>query len=309
MVITEFKTNPEKTKAQSGLMRLLRLMARDPAPLCALLVIALIVLAAIFGPMLIGDDASKPNFAMRNTAPQLGHGWQYWLGGDNLGRGLLPRLVVGAQTTLAIAGGAVLTSLIMGGALGFVAGMRSGLLSDVIMRLTDVIMSFPSLLTALIVLYLLGPSPLNLIIVLAITRTPVYLRTVRAEVMEIYQRPFVSAAKTMGASDRWLIRKHLAPLALPTLFTIAAVDFASVIIAESGLSFLGLGIQPPAFTWGAMVADGRSYITSAWWLSLFPGLMILVTTFSLALLSNWVRLATDPAQAWRFFRSDIGGSQ
>ncbi|WP_417725332.1 ABC transporter permease [Salipiger sp.] len=301
-------SNPTVPPSRSDARRLVRLLLRDPAPLLAVCVLLVIVFSALFGPLLVGEATTKPNFALRNAAPQLEHGLAYILGADNLGRSVLGRLVLGARTTISIAAGAVVLSLTIGGALGLLAGSRAGLLSDVIMRLTDIIMAFPSLLIALIVLYLLGPGIGNLVLVLAVTRIPIYLRTVRAEVMEIRRRPFVAAARSMGAGQGWIMRKHLIPLVLPTLFTIAAVDFAAVIIAESGLSFLGLGVQPPDFTWGSMVAAGRGYISSAWWLAALPGAMILATTLSLAVLSNWVRLATDPAQAWRFFRASKGST-
>jgi peptide/nickel transport system permease protein len=167
------------------------------------------------------------------------------------------------------------------------------------MRLADIIMSFPSLLLALIVLYTLGPSIPNLIIVLAITRVPIYLRTTRAEVLELRERMFVSAAKAMGAGSLRIVLRHIAPLVAPTLITIAAIDFASVILAESALSFLGLGIQPPQFTWGAMVATGRGYLANAWWVAFWPGFAILLTTLSLNLLSSWARTVADPQQRWR----------
>jgi peptide/nickel transport system permease protein len=169
------------------------------------------------------------------------------------------------------------------------------------MRLADVVMSFPSLLLALVVLFMLGQGLGNLVLVLAITRVPIYLRTTRAEVLEIRERMFVSAAKTMGASSLRIILRHILPIVTPTLITIAAVDFATIILAESALSFLGLGIQPPAFTWGAMVADGRNYLNNAWWLAFWPGLAIMLTTLSLNLLSNWIRIVNDPQQQWRLY--------
>jgi peptide/nickel transport system permease protein len=160
-------------------------------------------------------------------------------------------------------------------------------------------MSFPSLLIAVIVLYILGPSVLNLIIVLAITRIPVYLRTTRAEVLEIKERMFVSAARVMGASPGRIVFRHILPVVLPTLMTIATLDFAFVMLAESALSFLGIGIQPPEITWGLMISQGKQYLTTAWWLSFWPGLAIILTTLSLNLLSNWMRIALDPVQRWR----------
>lgn len=167
------------------------------------------------------------------------------------------------------------------------------------MRLADVIMSFPSLLLAVIVLFMLDSSVFNLVIVLAITRIPVYLRTARAETLEVRERMFVQAAQVMGASAPRIIFRHILPVVLPTLITIATLDFAFVMLAESALSFLGIGIQPPEITWGLMVSQGRPYLTTAWGLSLWPGLAIILTTLSLNLLSNWLRTALDPAQRWR----------
>ena len=183
--------------------------------------------------------------------------------------------------------------------LGLLAGYLGKHVSQAIMRLADVIMSFPSLLIAVIVLYVLGPSIPNMILVLAITRIPIYLRTTRAEVLEVRQRMFVQAAVVMGASNGRIILRHILPVVAPTLVTIATLDFAFVMLAESSLSFLGIGIQPPDITWGLMVSQGRPYLTTAWWLAFWPGLLIVITTLSLNLLSNWMRVALDPAQRWR----------
>jgi peptide/nickel transport system permease protein len=208
---------------------------------------------------------------------------------------------VAAQNTLLVAASAVACSALIGVSLGLVAGY-SKRASQVILRLADVIMSFPSLLLAVIVLYLLGPSVTNLVVVLAITRIPVYLRTTRAEVLEIRERMFVQAAKIMGASARRIIL----PVVTPTILTIATLDFAYVMLTESSLSFLGIGIQPPEITWGLMVSQGRQYLTNAWWLAFWPGLAIILTTLSLSLLSNWMRIALDPVQRWRL---EIGGKR
>jgi peptide/nickel transport system permease protein len=167
------------------------------------------------------------------------------------------------------------------------------------MRLADILMSFPSLLLAMIVLYVLTPGITNVILVLAITRIPIYLRTTRAEVLEIRERTFVVAARIMGASPWRLVWKHIRPTVTPTLLTIATLEFAFVMLSESSLSFLGLGIQAPEFTWGAMVAQGQSYLGTAWWVAFWPGLAITLTAMSLNLLANWVRIVTDPVQRWR----------
>ncbi len=278
----------------------LRLLANDRQALLALCFLIVVLLCAIVGPLLLGDVARKPNFRARNLAPfTFEHGWAYVLGADTLGRSLLARLIVGAQNTMGIAFFAVITSMVIGGALGLVAGYSRNFWSSLILRATDIVMSFPSLLLALIVLFSLGPSITNLVIVLAVTRIPIYLRTTRAEVLEVRERMFVTAAMALGASHLRIVFRHIAPLVLPTLLTIGAIDFATVVLAESSLSFLGLGVQAPEFTWGSMVATGRGYLSTAWWIAFWPGLALLLMTLSLNILSNWSRTFADPQQRWR----------
>jgi peptide/nickel transport system permease protein len=285
---------------QSSFLKVSKLIARDPLACAAALFLIFLLICVVAGPFLIGDLANKVSMRSRNLPPfTLDQGWAYILGADTLGRSMLARLLVGARNTLGIALAAVSVSIVLGGMLGLIAGYSRGWLSNTIMRIADIIMSFPSLLLALIVLFTLGPSITNLIIVLAITRIPIYLRTTRAEVLEVRERMFVSAALAMGARPSRIVFRHIAPLVLPTLFTIAAIDFATVVLAESSLSFLGLGIQPPQFTWGAMVATGRGYLANAWWIAFWPGLAILLTTLSLNILSSWARTYADPQQRWR----------
>ncbi|MEM9683864.1 MAG: ABC transporter permease, partial [Pseudomonadota bacterium] len=193
----------------------------------------------------------------------------------------------------------VLLAMVVGGVLGLVAGYVGRGVGNVIMRLSDIIQSFPSLLLAVVVLYMLEPRVSNLIIVLAITRIPSYLRVTRAEVLEIRERVFVDAARALGGSRVHILLRHITPVVAPTLITILTVDFAIVMLAESGLSFLGIGIQPPEITWGLMVAQGRNYLSQAWWLAFFPGLAIMFATLAANVLSNWLRIVTDPEQRWR----------
>jgi peptide/nickel transport system permease protein len=295
-------TTSTPSPTSEALGNLLGMLWRDKFATISVIFLIVIALLAIFGPALIGEFATKMALRQRNMPPgSLDAGWLYVLGADNLGRSILARLVVGAQTTMGIALSATCLALVVGGVLGLIAGYAGGWLGNVIMRAADIVMSFPSLLLALVVLFLLGQGLVNLVFVLAITRIPIYLRTTRAEVLEIRERMFVSAAKAMGAPSLLIVWRHIVPLVAPTLITIAAVDFATVILAESALSFLGLGIQPPAFTWGAMVADGRNYLSTAWWLALWPGLAIMLTTLSLNLLSSWVRIVNDPQQQWRLY--------
>lgn len=291
----------------SKVTRVLRMLWADKMAFAAVIFLIVVLLCAIFGPMLFEGVASKTNLRARNAPPfDMARGFLYILGGDALGRPLLARIIVAAQNTMLIAAGAVAGSLIVGTCLGLIAGYAGKWTGEVIMRLADVIMSFPSLLLAVIVLYMLEPSIANLVLVLAITRIPIYLRTTRAKVLEVRERMFVQAARVMGASNLRIIFRHILPVILPTLLTIATLDFAFVMLAESALSFLGIGIQAPEVTWGLMVSQGRQYLTNAWWLAFWPGLAIILTTMSLNLLSSWMRVALNPTQRWRL---EIGGKK
>ncbi len=296
-MVAETDVIPE---APNPVVSILKMLWRDKFALCAAIFLTVAILSALFGPMLLEDVATKQNLRGRNAPPfDFSRPFVYWLGGDALGRPLLARILVAAQNTMMVAAGAVFCAMVIGTSLGLIAGYTNKAASQIIMRLADVIMSFPSLLLAVIVLYMLDPAVGNLIIVLAVTRIPVYLRTARAEVLEIRERMFVQAAKVMGASTPRIVFRHILPVVFPTLVTIATLDFAFVMLAESSLSFLGIGIQPPEITWGLMVSQGRPYLTTAWGLSVWPGLAIILTTLSLNLLSNWMRTALDPVQRWR----------
>lgn len=295
--MTRTEMIPEEPTA---LTRFARMLWADKFALAAALFLLLILVLALIGPWWLDAAAQKQNLRGRNAPPfDWDRGGLWILGADALGRPLLARIVVATQNTMTVAAGAVIGSALLGTFLGLIAGYAGKRTGLVILRLADVIMSFPSLLLAVVVLYILGPSVLNLVVVLAITRIPVYLRTTRAEVLEIRERMFVQAAQVMGASSRRIIFRHIMPVVLPTLMTIATLDFAFVMLAESALSFLGIGIQPPEITWGLMIAQGKQYLTNAWWLSFWPGLAIILTTLSLNLLSNWMRIALDPTQRWR----------
>lgn len=277
-----------------------RLLWRDKVASAAACVLVLITLTAVFGPMFVGDAANDQNLDRINEEPfSTDGGWLYVLGTDSLGRSLVARLVVAARTTFAVSMPAVLISLTVGGLIGLWAGYHRGWRETVAMRIADVIMSFPSLLMAVVVLYVLSPSAANIVLVLAITRIPIYLRTARAESAELQSRIFVDVARTFGTGSTAIIRLHVFPIVLPTILTVATLEFCYVMLAESSLSFLGIGIQPPDVSWGLMVAQGRDYLQSAWWLSFFPGLAIVITTVSTTILAAWVRIATDPDQRWR----------
>ena len=281
-------------------LSLFRLLLKDRFATLAAIILVFVGLTALFGPTLMGDLATDQNLSATNRPPfSLDAGWEFLLGSDSLGRSVLARLITAAQTTLSVAVPTVIVSLVIGSLLGVFAGYHRGWREVTLMRLADIIMSFPSLLLAVVVLYVFTPSVANIVLVLAITRIPVYLRTARAESAELQSRTFVDAARTFGAGSTKIIGRHIIPVVLPTLLTLATLEFCYVMLAESSLSFLGIGIQPPDVSWGLMVAQGRQYLQTAWWLSFFPGLAIVITTVAANMLAAWLRIATDPAQRWR----------
>jgi peptide/nickel transport system permease protein len=280
--------------------RWLTMLGRDRFAAAAAVVLALVGLCALIGPALVGDLATRQDLRNINRPPfSLDDGWAFILGSDSLGRSVAARLVVAARTTLSVALPAVLISLVVGSIWGMWAGFHRGRRETFTMRVADVILSFPSLLLAVVVLYVFSPSIVNIILVLAVARVPIYLRTARAEAAELQSRLFVDAARTFGTGSWATIRRHVAPTVLPTLLTVATLEFSLVMLTESSLSFLGIGIQPPDLSWGLMVAQGRAQLQTAWWIAVLPGLAIMATTVSATILAAWARLATDPAQRWR----------
>lgn len=278
----------------------LTLLGRDRFALVAAAVLVVVGLCALLGPALVGDLATRQDLRNVNRPPfSLDSGWAFVLGSDSLGRSVAARLVVAARTTLSVALPAVLISLVIGSIWGMWAGFHRGRRENVTMRIADVILSFPSLLLAVVVLYVFSPSILNIILVLAVARIPIYLRTARSEAAELQSRLFVDAARTFGTGSWATIRRHVAPTVLPTLLTVATLEFSLVMLTESSLSFLGIGIQPPDLSWGLMVAQGRAQLQTAWWIAVLPGLAIMITTVSATILAAWARLANDPAQRWR----------
>lgn len=277
-----------------------RLLLRDKPAFMAAIVLLIAFGCAVIGPFVVGKQARHQDLYVGARRPFTLHdGWLYVLGGDSLGRSVLAQLIVGSRTTLAVAVFAVLLACLVGSVIGMWAGFHRGWRETVAMRLADIILSFPSLLLAIVVLYVFSPKSSNVVLVLAVTRIPVYLRTARIESAELRSRLFVDAARIFGARGWAIIRRHILPTVLPTLLTVAALDFSLMMLAESALDFLGVGIQPPGISWGLMVSQGRDEMQTAWWLAAFPGLAIVITTVSATLLASWVRLASDPDQRWR----------
>jgi peptide/nickel transport system permease protein len=216
------------------------------------------------------------------------------LGTDELGRDILSRILYGSRTTLLIAAGAVILGGAVGTLLGIIAGYYRGIVDRILMRVVDIQLALPLMLLALLVVAAVGASTQNLVIVLALTSWLRYARIIRGQVLALREREFILSAHAIGAGTWRIMIKHLLPNVMTPVLVIATLELARIIIMDAALSFLGLGVQPPSPSWGRMLADGRVYITTAWWIVTFPGLAILLTVLSVNLLGDWLRDYFDP---------------
>jgi peptide/nickel transport system permease protein len=271
-------------------------LARDRSALVGLAVIVVAATLAVLAPALAPADPIKNSLVERLTPPMWTAGGtaRHPLGTDTLGRDVASRLLYGARVSLVVGLSAVVIAGGLGVALGLLSGYYRGLTDDALMRLGDVQLAFPVLVLAVAVLAVLGASLANVILVLGVTGWITYARIVRGETLSLRQRDFVEAARALGASDPYLITRHILPNVLAPVTVVATFSVARTIIAEASLSFLGLGIPPPAPSWGAMLDEGRNYITTGWWLALFPGLAILLLVLGINLVGDWLRDALDP---------------
>jgi peptide/nickel transport system permease protein len=277
---------------------MLEVLRHDVVAALAAILLGVVVLAAILGPSLVGPGTTDMDLSRRNLPPTFGDGSvAHVFGTDPLGRDLLGRIVLAARVSLGIAGAVVAVSVVIGALMGTLAGYFGGTWDDIVMRIVDVFMGFPSLLLVIVIIYAIGPGIENLALVLIATRWMLYTRVTRADVLKLRQFEYVEAARSMGASTARIMLRHIVPNLAPTLVTLAILEVSAVILAEAGLSFIGLGV--PENSWGRLIADGQKYISSAWWLVSFPGLAILVTTMSLAILANWIVVFLDPSQRVR----------
>jgi peptide/nickel transport system permease protein len=283
---------PRETLAR----RLRAEFARDRLIQVSVIYLALVVLVAIFGPVFFGNLATQSDISDRFLPPLSFHaGWQYVLGGDDIGRSFLAQLIVATRTTLIISVCAVAAVAVIGSLLGAVVGYVGGFVDLVAMRAADVMLSFPTLLLALIVLYTLPAGIPTLIFVLAITRLAVYVRVARGDTLAIRQRLFVRASRALGGRPLHIIGRQILPVIAPTMGVLATLEFALMILAESSLSFLGIGVQPPNVTWGLLISEGSNYLLTAWWVALLPGIAITSTALAVNLLADWFRRAGEPS--------------
>ena len=259
--------------------------------LTGVVLVILVVLIAIFAPLLIPPEyATRMDMRARLAPPNFSH----WFGTDQLGRDLFYRVMLGARTSINIAASAVLMSLIIGLPLGLISGYFGGRTDNILMRLVDTLLSFPALLLALTISAVLGPNLQNTILAIGIAFTPYLARLIRGEALRVSQMPYVEAARSSGATNTRLIVGHVLPNIMPVVIVQATISLAFAILAEAGLSFLGLGTQPPEASWGLMIQASRDYLDRAPWTALVPGTAVALTVLGLNMFGDVLRDVLDP---------------
>lgn len=259
-------------------------------------VIALVfVIGGAFAEWLSPEDPNFIDTAIRLQAPVFdGGSWAHPLGTDELGRDMLSRLLHGAQVSLIVVAIVVPSAAIIGTTIGMVAGWTDGFIGNVLMRIVDVQLALPAVLFAVLLGSIFGPSLRNVIIILLVWTWASYGRLVRAEVLSLRERDFITASRSVGAGDFWIMRKHLLPNLINIVVIIMTLEVSIVILSEAALSFLGVGVPAGTASWGRMITDGRTFMNQAWWLIWLPGLALLIISVTGNLMGDWLRDALDP---------------
>ena len=268
---------------------------RNPLVLVGGAIMLVVVLASVLAPLLTASDPIRPSFGQRLKAPWgLGGTAERPLGADNLGRDMYARVLYGGRISLVLATSAVLLATAVGVLVGLLAGSLGGRFDDLVMRLADIQLTFPVIMLAIAIVAVVGTSPFALVGVLALSGWVLHARTVRANVLTIRQLEYVDAAWALGASRPRVVFRHVLPNTLAPILVIASSQFATMVLLESGLSFLGMGVQPPQPSWGGMLAEGRDYLSNAWWLATVPGVAISLVVLGANLLGDGLRDLLDP---------------
>lgn len=278
--------------------RVLREFMRSPGAVAGALFVLLTAFAAAFGPLLAPHVTTSIDFAHTLSPPFFVPGGllAHPLGTDYLGRDVLAMILSGARISVDIALLAVALSLVIGTLIGLYSGYFGGWVGELLMRLTDLQMAFPFILMALTLMAISGPGLWKVVAVLALSGWTDYARIVRSQTLQHRQILYVSAARATGGSDARILFRHVLPNISSSVVVVATMNIAVNILLEAGLSFLGLGISPSTPSWGSMVADGRNYVQTAWWLTVFPGLAIFVSVLGFNLLGDWLRDVMDPSR-------------
>jgi peptide/nickel transport system permease protein len=264
--------------------------------LAALTFVGALFVMAVAAPLLAPHNPERQSLRLRLKAPTMeaADGRAHPLGTDHLGRDVLSRVIYGSRVSLLIGFAAVAVGSLVGATLGIAAGYRRGWLDTVIMTVADAQLAFPFILLAIGIIAVLGPSFPTLIVVVGMSGWMTYARVLRAQVLVLRSREFVDAIHGLGGSTLRIILRHILPNVLSSLVVIATLELARAIVLEATLSFLGLGIQPPTPSWGGMIHEGREYLDSAWWISTFPGLVLLLSSLVVSRLGDWLRDVLDP---------------
>jgi ABC-type dipeptide/oligopeptide/nickel transport system permease subunit len=286
---------------------LIRELWRDKAGLIGVVFLVLLVLSAIFAGFIAPHDPGAQALGNRLRPPGWAEGgdWSHVLGTDALGRDVLSRIIHGSRISLIVGVSVVALAGVFGTTCGLISGYVGGRTDRVIMGVVDTQVAFPGLLLALIILAVVGPSITAIIVVLSFNGWMVYARMTRSTVLTVRETPYVEAAEMVGCRPRRVIFKHILPNLTAGLMTLGVLEFARIVLAEAALSFLGLGIQPPATSWGLDVANGRQYIFSAWWLVTFPGVAIAATVLAVNLVASWLRVISDPQEREKRFAGAV----
>jgi peptide/nickel transport system permease protein len=272
-----------------------RSLRRSPVGLVGCVIVLLVVGLAIGGPLVWPHNPDQHNLRARFKPPGFSDSrGTYVLGTDQLGRDILSRLIAGSRVSVTVGLIAVVIAGTIGVFLGMLAGFRGGWIDNVIMRVADGLLGIPFIILAIAIAGVVGPGLLTLILLLGFTGWETYARVTRGDVMVVRSLDYVIAARVIGQSNLAIMLRHILPNVLTSALVLAALQVGVTILAESSLSFLGLGVQPPAITWGLMLADGRQYLSSAWWMSTFPGIAITLTVLGVVFLGDWLRDLFDP---------------
>lgn len=282
-----------------GSRRILLSLLKNRMAVIGLVFLTVLILTAVAAPWVSPYDPLDQERSERLQGPMTRgeeSGRLYLLGTDSLGRDLFSRIIHGSRISLLIGFLAVAVSVPLGVSLGVTAGYFGRYVEDVIMRVADVQLAFPLILLALSIIAVLGPSPRNIIIVLGVSGWVLYARVVRSLTLSISNQEFVYAARVVGGSNFRIMSRHILPNVLTPVIVLATFALAHMILVESSLSFLGLGVQPPAVTWGSLLSNAREYIAISWWMSIFPGLAIMLTILSVNFVGDWLRDFLDPLE-------------
>ena len=268
------------------------------APLIPLSIIVVFVFSAVFADLITFHDAYKVNLPDRLIPPfwQDGGSLSHPLGTDPLGRDVLVRIIYGTRVSIIIAGAALTIGGGFGTLVGLTAGFYGGKVDTLLMRLADITLAFPLILFAILMVMVIGPSMMNVIVAISLVLWARYARVIRGEVLGLMQRDFIARARVSGASDWRIMMRHLLPNVMPTLIVLLTLQVGWVIIVEASLSFLGAGIPPPTPAWGSMLAEGREYVSTAWWVTTAPGIAIMLVVLAFNLSGDWLREKLDPKQ-------------